>query len=155
MPCACACSQCSSAFNNRGIAHKQLGETVQAIEDYRKCIAIDPNDEYARKNLEISEQEEAAKSKSVVGLAGSLLNSAMPKLVYGAAAGEMAGHLYRQTPQHFFVKRYITVRDGMMVDNQDDQLLRSFSVDVSSIRRVMLAYDEPYVDLPVLLRAST
>jgi tetratricopeptide (TPR) repeat protein len=62
-------SECSSAFNNRGISYKQLGKTIQAIEDYRQCLQIDPSDEYARKNLELCEQEEAAKSQSVRGMA--------------------------------------------------------------------------------------
>ena len=46
----------------------------------------------------------------------------MPKMVYGAEAGEMSGYVYRQTPQHFFAKRHLTVSGGKLNDNQDDQL---------------------------------
>lgn len=140
---------CSSAYNNRGISYKQLGKTLQAVDDYRKCLEIDPSDEYARKNLELCEEEEAAKSKSLVGIATTVAKGVqkMSQIDYGTATGDMAGYVYRQTPQHFFAKRYLTLRDGILIDNQDDQLLRGFTVEVGAIRKVMGMFDEPYASI--------
>ena len=97
-------STCASAYNNRGIAYKQDGKTELAIADYRTCLQLEPSDEYAQKNLLMCEEELRSKGGSV----------AMP------LGHDYQGYVYRQTPSHFFSKRFLTLQGGVLADKMED-----------------------------------
>jgi len=40
------------AYYNTGNTHYRMGKLLEAIEDYKKCLDIDPNDEDAKYNIE-------------------------------------------------------------------------------------------------------
>lgn len=40
----------SSAYNNRGLAHENLGDLDKALADYDKALELDPNSEIAKRN---------------------------------------------------------------------------------------------------------
>jgi tetratricopeptide (TPR) repeat protein len=119
---------CASAYNNRGISYKQEGKVELAIADYRACLKLEPQDEYAAKNVELCEQELAAQGKRVTAPLGH----------------DYSGYVYRQTPAHYFAKRFLSLHGGMLSDTMEDSVLKGFHASVKEIRCVMPQFDEPY-----------
>lgn len=121
-------SSCASAYNNRGISYKQEGKVELAIADYRACLRLEPQDEYAAKNLQLCEQELAAQGRRVAAPLGH----------------DYSGYVYRQTPAHYFAKRFLSLQGGVLSDTMEDSVLRGFHAQVSEIKRVLPQFDEPY-----------
>ena len=135
---------CASAYNNRGIAFKQLGELSKAVADYREALKIDPEDAYARKNVALVEAELANPSAS------KLLGNAA-KAGVGAITGkggattwaDCEGEVYRQTQAHHFVKRYLKLSGGVLADLTGGGM-PPFSAEMSKLRSVLDCFDDPY-----------
>lgn len=119
---------CASAYNNRGISYKQENKVELAIADYRACLKLEPSDEYAMKNLQLCEEELAT----------------MGRYVEAPLGHDYSGYMYRQTPSHYFAKRFLTIQGGMLSDTMSDSVLNGFNAAVRDITRVMPQFDEPY-----------
>lgn len=62
--------QSAKAFFNRGNAHIKLNQNyLAAIEDYKKALALDPNYEDARKNMELINKEIKKNGENFIKLA--------------------------------------------------------------------------------------
>lgn len=54
----------AAAYNNIGVIYRKAGDNSSALQYYRKSLAISPNDETAKNNIAIIEEEENARRKA-------------------------------------------------------------------------------------------